>query len=128
MKACIDPGQLARAYGVSLYDYEREGAGLGIVNGTGALLVLMDARPDLRWALSIEGVRQPTYALAAFLEAVACLDVPVAAYMVFLGVTSPDAACTLLAPFAGRLDYHANVELPGRGVSLSELLREGELA
>jgi len=122
LRGVIDPGQLARAYDMPCWDYGRPGAGLGIVNGAGGMLALMDSRTDLRWAVSVEGLQAPAWPHAAqFFMAVSCLRIPVAAYVVCMGLTDPVAVNNALLPLTGKFDYHANCVLPGRRCSLEDL-------
>jgi hypothetical protein len=124
MRAVITVGQLGKAYDLDLFDFGRDSLGLAITNGTGALLTVMDHRPDLNWALSVEGLQLPlACSLVSFLEAVACLAVPVAAYLTF-SLHDPEPLREALSPLKDALEYCSNVDLPGRAVSLSELLRE----
>jgi hypothetical protein len=124
LRTLIDPGQLARAYDMPCWDYERPGTGLGVVNGAGGLLALMDSRTDLRWCVSVEGLRDGGWPQAAsFFMAVAALRIPVAVYVVCMGLTDPAAVANALLCLAGKFDYHANCVLPGRECSLDDLFR-----
>ena len=124
LRQIISAGDLARAYGIPCWDYKRPSHGLGIANGGTSLLMLMDNRPDLRWAVSMEGVQSPEK-WNPFFEAVQRLCVPVAAHLIFM-VDHTDPAVLALMGFGGDFDYYSNRWLPGRSVSLPELLRECE--
>lgn len=75
--------QVAKLYGQQVWDYgASRGRGVGIVNGAGGLLTLMDLVPTLRWGWLLE---TPTGADGEqdFAEAIAVLADPVVAWCFF---------------------------------------------
>jgi hypothetical protein len=117
----ITAGQLAFAYDMPCWDYQRDAAGLAVINGTGGLLTVMDHRPDLRWAVSVEGLRAPSRAVHEFFTAINHLGIRVAVYVIFMGLTDVQAVVHGLRPVENFV-YCANAVLPGRRVELEALL------
>ena len=125
LRKIINAGQLAHAYNLPCWDYGRTYShGLGIANGGTSLLMLMDRRPDLRYAVSMEGV-QSVEPWLSFFQAVEALFVPVAAHLSFM-VDKPGPVIGALTGLGGDFDYYSSHQLPGRRVGLPDLLRECE--
>ena len=113
LRKIINAGQLAHAYNLPCWDY-----------GGTSLLMLMDRRPDLRYAVSMEGV-QSVEPWLSFFQAVEALFVPVAAHLIFM-VDKPGPVIGALTGLGGDFDYYSSHQLPGRRVGLPDLLRECE--
>lgn len=94
----FDIGAAGRAYGVDVIDFgAHRGGGLLAHNGTGIMLAVMDAQPQLRWVVDFSRLHQPVPArLRWFLDCVSQLAPIAVAALVFFA-DRPEAAADALS-------------------------------
>src|SRR5258707_5188715 len=81
---------LAKGYGVTLYDSQRDANGLLVSSGAGIMCAVMDACPVFRWCLDVDDNSDDGERLARFLI---CADTSVDPFGVvgWFSITRPEA-------------------------------------
>jgi hypothetical protein len=118
--------RIAPMYGEECVDYGAErGSGIGIMNGSGGMMALMDAIPTLRWAWLLE---TPTPKSLDFAGAAAVVASPVVAWVWFKwGMDDPEMWRQVLSAYpTDSLYVLSDIDLiPQRTVSSLGELVEG---